>query len=113
MTLQHTAFVPDGDSRKDTAVLLVGTAEEYGIDQSSIKAVQGGFRITEELADVLYSDTKESEPETEPETAPVKDETPKKSTNTKSTKKSTSTKSTKSTKKPSGNRAAKNVTTKE
>lgn len=75
MTLEHSAFVPNGDSRRDTAVLLVGTATEYGIDQHSIKVVQGGFRITEELADVLYSDTE--------------------------------------TKRPSGNRAAKNVTHKE
>jgi hypothetical protein len=54
--MQHTAFVPNGDSRRDTAVLLVGTATEYGIDQHSIKAVGGGFRITEELAAVLYDE---------------------------------------------------------
>lgn len=54
---EHTAFVPDGDSRQQTAVLLVGTATEYGIDQHSIKAVPGGFRITEELADVLYDES--------------------------------------------------------
>jgi hypothetical protein len=60
--MEHTAFVPNGDSRKDTAVLLVGTAAEYGIDQHSIKTVSGGFRITEELADVLYSDTKTESP---------------------------------------------------
>jgi hypothetical protein len=55
--MKHTAFVPNGDSRKDTAILLVGTALEHGIDQHSIRTVSGGFRITEELADVLYSDS--------------------------------------------------------
>jgi hypothetical protein len=57
MTFEHTAFVPNGNSRKDTAVLLVGTATEYGIHQHSIKAVGGGFRITQELADVLYDES--------------------------------------------------------
>jgi hypothetical protein len=79
----HTVFVPSGDSRRDTAVLLVGTAREYDIDQHSIKMVQGGFRITEELADVLYSDTKSKRT------------------------------ARKRAAKPSGNRAAKNVTNKE
>lgn len=50
-------FVPDGGSRKNTAVLLVGTAEEFGLDQRSIRAAQGGFWITEELADVLYHES--------------------------------------------------------
>lgn len=63
--MQHTAFVPDGAgrglSRRDTAVLLVGTADEHGIDQHSIKMVQGGFRITEELADVLYDESETQE----------------------------------------------------
>lgn len=63
MTNRHPHFIPDSHagSRKDTAVLLVGTAREFGIDQHSIKAVQGsGFRITQELADVLYHESDDS-----------------------------------------------------
>jgi hypothetical protein len=57
-------FIPNGDSRTDTAVLLVGTAEEYGIDQSTIRATNGGFWINEALADLIYED--EVVPEDEP-----------------------------------------------
>lgn len=79
----HDVFVPNGDSRRETAVLLVGTAEEYGISQRSIKTAPGGFFITEELADIVYDDVdKDVAPEPEP------------------------------TKKASGNRAAKNSTVK-
>ena len=49
----HAAFVPDGDSRTETARLLVTTARDNEIDQASIQATQGGFNITEELADLL------------------------------------------------------------
>jgi len=60
--MSEMTFVPNGDSRKETAVLLVGTADEYGIDQRSIKTTPSGFLITKELADILYdeddSDTK-------------------------------------------------------
>lgn len=49
-------FVPNGDSREETAVLLVGTAREYGINVREIKVRSGGFEIPDELADVLYND---------------------------------------------------------
>lgn len=49
-------FVPNGPSRKDTAIVLVGTADEYGIDQRSIKSVSGGFYITNELAELVYDE---------------------------------------------------------
>lgn len=49
-------FVPDGKSRKDTATLLVGTADEYDIPQRDIKAVRGGFTISDALARVLYDE---------------------------------------------------------
>lgn len=49
-------FVPNGESRRETAILLVGTADEFGISQDSIRATASGFFITEELADVLYDD---------------------------------------------------------
>jgi hypothetical protein len=116
-------FVPNGDSRKDTAIILVGTAREYGIDQRSIKTVAGGFHITSELADLVYdeangayhtselADLGYDAPETEqieaeqieavPEAEQIEPvpeaEQPKKQP----------------TKKTSGNRAAKNVTEKE
>jgi hypothetical protein len=62
-------------SRKDTAILLVGTAREFGISQRSIKSARTGFYITEELAALLYDESAEDEvsgnepePEPEPET---------------------------------------------
>lgn len=56
--LERTEFIPanTAGSRKDTAVLLVGTATEYGLDQHSILAAQGGFWITPELADLAFED---------------------------------------------------------
>ena len=72
-----TVFVPTTrESRKDTAILLVGTAREFGISQHAILSRQGGYLITQELADVIERETE-------------------------------------STTKTSGNRAAKNNTTKE
>lgn len=56
-----TAFVPNGYSRKETAILLVGTADEYGIDQRAIRAVLGGFFVSDELADVLGEDAEADE----------------------------------------------------
>jgi hypothetical protein len=61
----HPYFVPNGDNRKDTAVLLVGTAGEYGIDQRDIRMVRGGFRISQAVADALGLDTDEVPEETE------------------------------------------------
>ena len=52
----HPYFIPNGDSREDTAVLLVGTADEAGIDQRGIQAVPGGFNITPEVARAAYGD---------------------------------------------------------
>ncbi len=52
----HPYFIPNGDSREDTAVLLVGTADEAGIDQRAIQAVPGGFNITPEVARAAYGD---------------------------------------------------------
>lgn len=66
---QHPHFVPSGEVRKDTAILLVGTAREFGIDQHDIKSVQGGFLISQSLADVLYAEA-ETEPKAEPKPKP-------------------------------------------
>lgn len=77
------AFVPNGDDRKETAAILVGTAEEFGIDTRAIRPTSKGFFITNELADILGG----AEPEPEPEPAKVT--------------------KTRQTKKTSGNRAAK------
>lgn len=54
--MERNVFVPNGDSRKDTATLLVGTAEEFGLSQRSILVRPTGFYITEELADAVYGD---------------------------------------------------------
>ena len=55
-----TAFVPNGDSRQETAILLVGTASEYGIDQREIRATSGGFYISDRLADLLVDEDSEA-----------------------------------------------------
>lgn len=49
-------FVPNGADREETAVLLVGTAREFGLSQRSIRVTVGGFKISEELADLIYED---------------------------------------------------------
>ena len=90
VAMEGEEFVPNGTgdySRSDLAILLIGTAQEFGIDKSSIRSTSTGFFIPQALADVLYDDGDE-----EPEPAP---------------KKATSTKKT------SGNRAAKTGTDKE
>lgn len=52
-------FVPDGtfDSREATATALVGAADEFRISQRAVRATQGGFWITEELATVVFNDS--------------------------------------------------------
>lgn len=49
-------FVPNADfgSRRETAIVLVGTAEENGLNVREIKTLGGGFEISEELAAILY-----------------------------------------------------------
>jgi hypothetical protein len=87
-----TAFVPNGDNRRDTATILLGTAQEHGLDDSrEVVAVQGGFYISDKLADVLYDEGVSEEPEPKPESKPK----------AKAKKRTTTTKT-------SGNRAAKN-----
>lgn len=86
-----TVFIPNGDNRQDTAVLITGTAAEYGIDQRTIRAASGGFFVNDALADILYGAQPEPEPEPEPEPTPEKKAAPEK----------------KATKKTSGNRAVK------
>lgn len=53
-------FVSDSKSRKDTAILLTGTAAEFGVNQRDIRAVQGGFYISDELATILARETKKT-----------------------------------------------------
>lgn len=86
-------FVPNGDSRKETAILLVGTAEEFGLPQSDIRAVRGGFHITKALADKIT----EEDADAGDDAATDADDT--------ATEEKPSSRRTK--KKPSGNRAAK------
>lgn len=81
----HPVFVPHNGNRRDTAILLLGTAEEFGVPKSDVLAGGSGFYISQKLADVLYSET-EQEPE-----VPAK--------------------RSRSRKKASGNRAAKNTGT--
>ena len=64
----HPYFIPNGDSRQETAVLLVGTADEYGIDQRSIVAALGGFNISSDLATAVYG---EADPDADATTDPI------------------------------------------
>lgn len=66
----HPYFVAYGLDRETTAILLLGTAEEAGLDPRSVRSVKGGFRITQALSDVLAaldegeaSPTEDAEPE--------------------------------------------------
>lgn len=89
MGSRHTVFIPSdhAGSRKDTAILLVGTAREFGVSQQDIASARTGFYITQHLADILEQET--AEPEAEESTT------------------TTEPKKAKSPKKTSGNRAAK------
>lgn len=51
----HPYFVPDSQegNRRDTAVLLVGTAAEFEIPQREVAATRGGFRISQNVYDAL------------------------------------------------------------
>lgn len=62
-------FVPNGDGRHETAVLLVGTAEEFGLSQRHIRAdrARGGFWISDALADIVYDGPEDGE-QTDPQT---------------------------------------------
>lgn len=85
-------WVPNStmDTRQDTATLLVGTASEHGmIVRHHVASTQGGFFITDALADVVFVDEdedsgSESDGEvsgngdtTEPEVETATDTTPK------------------------------------
>lgn len=57
-------FIPNGDSRRETAILLLGTAEENHLPPEDIHAdPHGGFWITDDLADILYDEGVIEEPE--------------------------------------------------
>lgn len=56
--VEGRAFVPTTrENRQETAILLVGTAEEYGIDKRQIKVESGGFDIPESLADLIFAES--------------------------------------------------------
>lgn len=55
---ENNYFVPDATfgGRRDTAIALTGAADEFGISQRAVKATAGGFRITDELANLVFED---------------------------------------------------------
>lgn len=64
----NEVFVPsDGASRMETAILLIGTAREAGVDPQSVRTVFNGFYITPEHAAFLDNDGPLDEPEDEPQ----------------------------------------------
>lgn len=62
-------FIPNGDNREETAVLLVGTAQEFGLGDA-VFAVPDGFYVTTELADLIYDDELDADPDLDPEPEP-------------------------------------------
>lgn len=60
-------FVPNSQqgNRRDTAVLLTGTADEYDLPQRDIKVVNGGFEISDDLAEALGLSTEDESAEDE------------------------------------------------
>lgn len=60
-----TAFVEStGADRRDTAIILIGTAREAGLDdQHHVKSTTGGYYISDELADILYDEDAEGDEE--------------------------------------------------
>jgi hypothetical protein len=68
MSLTHPHFIPNdaaGDRRR-TAVLLVGTADEKGIDQRDIATTHTGFYISDAVADALDGTAYEVKRDTNP-----------------------------------------------
>lgn len=104
----HPNFVPSdaAGSRKETAVLLVGTAREFGVSQQDIASTHNGFWISDALADVLDAEVEEVQPEeVQPKAEPEPE--PKKAQPKPEPKKAQPKKGTTSSK-TSGNRAGKN-----
>lgn len=66
--MRRNVFVPNGDSVEETAVLLVGTADEFHIDQRNIRVdrARGGFWISDELADIVYDGVEDEDSDEEP-----------------------------------------------
>lgn len=72
-----TRFVPNGSAlaatpdqpltRRDLAVVLVGSAEEYGFDQRSIRTTPNGFYVSDEQYKLLFEDGPGAEAEPAPE----------------------------------------------
>lgn len=72
----HPYFIANDPDRKTTATMLVGTADEFGIDQHSIQMVQGGFNVTEELARAIYGEDFDADEDEQPEEPVVQETTP-------------------------------------
>lgn len=100
-----TRFVPNGSAlaatpdqpltRRDLAVVLVGSAEEYGFDQRSIRTTPNGFYVSDEQYKLLFEDGVETEAGPGAEAAPEKPAPKRRARSTKT----------------SGSRAAKNSNT--
>lgn len=71
MSQRHSVFVPNNmmGSRHETAVLLVGTAREFGIHQRDIASTSNGFYITPELEALIYDEGEEVDEDEQGETA--------------------------------------------
>ena len=68
-----TAFVPHDGDRKGTAIVLIGTARDAGLnDRYHVRLGQGGFYISDELADLLYDEQGEGEEQPEQESGAPK-----------------------------------------
>lgn len=56
MGFKDWLFIPNGDDRRETATLLVGTAKEYGLDTRLIRPVGSGFHVSPEVEEALRSE---------------------------------------------------------
>lgn len=58
-TDKHVVFVKNGAggySRQELAQVLLGAADEFGLDPSSVFAERDGFSVTEDLYDAIEND---------------------------------------------------------
>lgn len=49
-------FVPNGDSGRDTAVLLIGSAKDAEVDTKSVQKVSGGYLVPFDLVEYLVDE---------------------------------------------------------
>lgn len=62
MTDNADVFVPNGESRHDTAVTLLGAAHYAGLDPRVVRTSQSGFWIPSALFDAIQAQKGKAQP---------------------------------------------------